>query len=97
MNVSLITKYFEDGHKTRNVAPNDGIMHNNNAVYPATGEQLLTGNSTRQYPEMAVQSGAGDRPIAAEDSQLSGHMTTEEPIGGEKLDRGQNMRESSHL
>jgi hypothetical protein len=76
---------------------NAGNKHNNNAVYPATTEQLLTDNSTRQPPEMAVQSGAGDRPIATEDVQLSGHMTTEEPIGGEKLNQGQNMRESSHL
>ena len=98
--VSTISKYFESGQKTRTMSimgPGVRNKYNNNGVYMATANQTLTSTSTRADPEMAVQSAAAGRPIATEGLELSGHMTTEEPIGREKPNFDQNMRDSSHL
>ena len=98
--VSAISKYFESGQKTRTMSIMGlGVRnkYNNNGVYLATANQTLTRTSTQADPEMAVQSAAAGRPIATEGLELSGHMTTEEPIGREKPKLDQNMRDSSHL
>ena len=98
--VSAISKYFENGQKTRTVSimgPEMKNKYNNNGVYMATANQTLTRTSTQADPEMAVQSAPAGRPIATEGCELSGHMTTEEPMGREKPNFDQNMRDSSHL
>ena len=98
--VSSISKYFENGQKTRTVSimgPGVQNKYNNNGVCIATANPILTRSSTRADPEMAVQSAAAGRPIATEGLELSGHMTTEEPIGSNKPKLDQNMRDSSHL
>ena len=100
VNVPMISKYFEDGQKTKKMTPNVPYTrnkYNNNVVYSATAEQLLTSTSTGPDPEMAVQSAAAGRPMATEGLKLSGHMTTEEPTGGEKQSLGQNMWERSNF
>ena len=98
--VSAISKYFESGQKTSTMSvmgPGVRNKHNNNGVYLATANQTLTRTSTQADPEMAVQSAAAGRPIATEGLELSGHMTTEEPIGREKPKLDQNMRDRSHF
>ena len=98
--VSSISKYFENGQKTRTVSimgPGMKNKYNNNGVCMATANPILTRSSTRADPEMAVQSAAAGRPMATEGLKLSGHMTTEEPTGGENQNLGQNMWDRSHL
>ena len=98
--VSTISKYFESGQMTGGmsiIGQGTGNKYNNNGVYLATANQTLPRSSSQADPEMAVQSVAAGRPIVTEGCELSGHMTTEEPMGREKPNFDQNMRDSSHL
>jgi hypothetical protein len=98
--VSIIAKYFEKSQKTRSVSrmgSGELNKHNNNGVCTATPNQILTRSGTRADPEIALQSAAASQPTVTEGLDLSGHMTTEEPIGSNKPKTDQNLRDSSHL
>ena len=100
VNVNMISKYFEECQKTNVMTqdvPYTGNAGNNNTVYTATAVQLLAGTSTGPDPEMAVPSVTTAQPMTSEDMRLSGHVTKEKPIRGEKKSLGQIVRERSHF
>ena len=56
-------------------------IHNNNGVCVATANQILAAVGTQAGPEMALLVGAAGQPTGSENGEISGHMTSDEPIG----------------
>ena len=72
-------------------------IHNNNGVCVATANQILAAVSTQADPEMALQVAAAGQPTGSENGEVSGHLTSEEPIGAGAPGPDQNQGGGSHI
>ena len=63
----------------------------------ATANQILAAVGTGADPEMALQVAAAGQPTASENVEVSGHLTSKEPIGAGAPGPDQNQGDGSHI